>query len=265
MPAPVSLTALRIGFWGFGLLLASAQAWICRYEASTDSISYLDVSDGVFPGSNWHRLINGVWSPLYPFLLGLFRRIFHVSPANEVVAGHLLNVGFFLFALICFELFLRAAQRKPPLRNELASRGGRAVALPTWAYLSFGYALFIWASVFGISLRFLQADMLMSGFVYLAVGMLLRMLDQPARWKNHVTLGTILGIGFLAKAVFLPIGLVVLAASLFAVEDWRPALKEGAIALAVFFLVSSVYFVPLSLSAAPLRWARVAHSTTWYT
>jgi hypothetical protein len=248
MPAPTPLTALRIGFWGFGLLLASVDAWIFRYEASTDSISYLDVSDGVFPGSNWHRLINGVWSPLYPFLLGLFRRIFHVTPANEIVAGHLLNVGFFLFALICFEFHLRAALTKFPLRNNLASGDGRAAVLPTWAYLSFAYALFIWASVFGISLRFLRADMLMSGFVYLAVGMLLRMLYEPPCSKNHVTLAMILGIGFLVKAVFLPIGLVVLAASLFAVEDWRPALKGCAIALAVFLLVGSVYVVPLSLS-----------------
>src|ERR1700687_4545674 len=77
-PIPASTTALRLGFWVVGILLASAQAWIFRYDVSADSISYLDMSDGVLPGSDWHQLINGVYSGLYPLLLGIFRRIFHI-------------------------------------------------------------------------------------------------------------------------------------------------------------------------------------------
>src|SRR5438045_3436153 len=82
-PVSIPLTALRVGFWTVGLLLASAQAWISRYQLSADSISYLDMSDALLPGSSWSKLINGVWSPLYPFLLGIFRFVFHVSPKNE--------------------------------------------------------------------------------------------------------------------------------------------------------------------------------------
>src|SRR6266851_8818264 len=85
-PLPISLAALRVAFWTVGTLLASAQAWIFRYQVSADSISYLDMSDGVLPGSDWHRLINGLYSGLYPLLLGMFRRIFSISPGNEIPA-----------------------------------------------------------------------------------------------------------------------------------------------------------------------------------
>jgi hypothetical protein len=107
-PRPQSMKALRLGFWTPGLLLAAVQAWTSRYQVTADSISYLDMRDGVFRGYDWHRLINGVWSPLYPFLLGLFRRIFNISAPNEM-AGHLLNIAFFLFAFVCFEFFLQTA------------------------------------------------------------------------------------------------------------------------------------------------------------
>ena len=70
------------------LFLAVVQAWIFRFLVSADSISYLDVSDGVMPGGNWRHLINGTWDPLYPFILGLFRRLFQVSPDREVGAAH---------------------------------------------------------------------------------------------------------------------------------------------------------------------------------
>src|SRR6266568_8123703 len=119
-PIPASLASLRAGFWIAGILLAIAQAWIFRYQVSTDSISYLDMSDGVLPGSDLHRLINGVWSPLYPFLLGVFRRIFSVSAPNEIVAAHLLNIVFFIFAFVCFEFFLSVAIRKFAIPDEVS-------------------------------------------------------------------------------------------------------------------------------------------------
>src|SRR5260370_28063394 len=165
-------SALRLGLWGIGILFAVAQAWIFRYQVTADSISYLDMSDGVLPGSDWHRLINGVWSPLYPFLLGIFRRAFGISPANEIVDGHLLNIAFFLFAFVCFEFFLQIAVTKFTIRENAWPSDGGLVPLPAWMILSLGYTLFLWASISEISVRHLRADMLMSGFVYLAVGLL---------------------------------------------------------------------------------------------
>ena len=65
-PRPVGVATVRAAFWAVGVVLAGVQAWAFRYYVSADAISYLDMSDGVMPGGSWHRLINGVWSPLYP-------------------------------------------------------------------------------------------------------------------------------------------------------------------------------------------------------
>jgi hypothetical protein len=211
-----------------------------------DSISYLDMSDGVLLGGDWYRLINGIWSPLYPFLIGLARRIFPLSPANEIAGSHALNIGFFIFAWACFDFFLRSATRRVRADKAATPEPGARAVLPYWASLSVGYSLFLWASISMISLRTLRPDMLMSGFLYLSVGMLLRMQGSPARWNRYLVLGVVLGIGILAKAPMLPIGVVILGATLFVVEKWRPAVRMVAAAFVLMMVIGGLYFVPLS-------------------
>jgi len=72
------------------------------------------------------------------------------------------------------------------------------------------------------------------------------MYRAPARWTSYLALGAILGFGFLAKEDMLPIGVLILAITFFVVEDWHPARKMAAGALAFMFLIGSLYFVPLS-------------------
>jgi len=239
----ISRPALRLGFWGVGIFLAATQAWIRRYDVSADSISYLDMSDAVMPGGDWHRLINGVWSPLYPFLLGLFRRLLHVSAKQEIAFGHLWNILIFAFAFVCFEYLVSTVAR---IVDVPSPEEGDHRPLPAWMYFSIAYALFLWGAISQISLIFLRADMLMSGFLYLAVAMLCGMWRAPARWSRFMALGAVLGIGYLAKAPMLPIGILILAASLLMVENWRPALKMVLASGALMLVVGSLYFVPLS-------------------
>ena len=264
-PSRAFTTAIRLAFWTAGILLASVQAWVFRYEVSSDSISYLDMSDGVLPGSDWHRVINGVWSPLYPFLLGVFRRIFNISPRNEIPAAHLLGVVIFIFAFACFEFFLIGAVRKLDAPEGIPGER-RAIPLPKWAFLPVAYSVFLWAAIVHIQVIVPRADMLMSGFLYLAVGILLRMNDRPARWMSYLALGAVLGMGFLAKEVMLPVGFLILATTFFVVENWRPALKMGAGALALTLLIGSLYFVPLSLQLGHFTMGEVGRlnlSCTW--
>jgi hypothetical protein len=96
---PQSERIVKITFWLAGLVLALSQSWSFRHFVSADAIAYLDMSDFVFPGAGWQRIISGVWSPLYPFLIGVARWILKPAPTNEIAACHLLNVLFFCF---CF-------------------------------------------------------------------------------------------------------------------------------------------------------------------
>ena len=238
-----SRTTLRLVFWTLGILIACFQAWAFRYSVSADSISYLDMSDGAMPGGDWHRLISGTWSPLYPVLLGLFRRALNISPQNEIVAAHICNVIIFVFAFACFEVFLTNFLRRMQ-SPEIAKQPDMAQGL--WVFLSLAYSLFLWSSLSAITLRYLRPDMLMSGFVYLATGMLFRFSARPAAWIDYLKLGFVLGISFLAKEPMLPISVLMLAISLFLVESWRPALKMAIASLAIILVIGGLYFVPLS-------------------
>ncbi|HZP16864.1 MAG TPA: hypothetical protein VFB00_02785, partial [Terriglobales bacterium] len=245
-PARETLRNLRLFFWSLGLAAAAFQAWVFRFQVSADSISYLDMSDGVMPGGDWHRLINGIWSPLYPVCLGIFRRLFGISAANEIVAAHWLNVVFFVFAFVCFEVFLQRWYARLGVMDP-SDPPVKTFPFPVWVYSSLAYALFLWASLTAISLRYLRADMLLSGFLYVAAGLLLDMRGRPGRWRDYLVLGVVFGVGFLAKAPILPVAFLVLVLSLFAVEDRRAALKMAAAALGIVLLIGSLYFVPLSL------------------
>ena len=248
-PSPVfgSLKLLRLAFWSVGILLASAQAWILRYEVSADSISYLDMSDGLQHGSDWHLMINGMYSQLYPFLLGVFRRIFNISPGNEIPYSHLLGVVLFIFAFACFEFFLIGAASKLVTPNQGSGENRILAALPKWAFLSVAYSIFLWSAIRHIELTIPRADMLLSGFIYLTVGLLLRMQGRPARWRSYIAFGLVLGVGVLAKEAMLPLGFLMLASTFFLVENWRPAVKMAAAALGTMVLIGCFYFVPLSL------------------
>src|SRR5215471_17046661 len=128
------LGKVRTIFWTTGILAACFQAWVFRYQVTADSISYLDMSDGALPGYSWHRLISGVWSPLYPLLVGLARRLFGVSASREIAFSHWLNVPIFVFAFACFEVFLYQWLRLESHRDRIHSAD--IIGLPNWAWAS---------------------------------------------------------------------------------------------------------------------------------
>jgi hypothetical protein len=232
---------LRLFFWLCGLILATLQVWSYRFYMTADAISYLDMSDAVMPGNAWGKLITGVWSPLYPFLVGIGRRLIRPSPLREVVVAHYFNLFFLIFALLCFEFLMRVL-----LDEHNQEAGTHACLLPRWAILSLGYTLFFWASLSQITLQTLRADMLMSGFAYLVLGLLLRLRNTEANWQIYGALGAAIGIGYLTKAAMLPFGFLALAGSFFLVNNWRravlPALAAGLLAL----IFGSAYYYPLS-------------------
>ncbi|MBA3714787.1 MAG: hypothetical protein H0W76_20390, partial [Pyrinomonadaceae bacterium] len=61
---------LHIVFWSIAIVLGALHAWHGRYEISPDGISYLDMGDAYWRG-DFQMAINGYWSPLYSWLLGL--------------------------------------------------------------------------------------------------------------------------------------------------------------------------------------------------
>ena len=69
---------IRAAAWVVLLLVAGFQAWATRFYPTPDGVSYLDLSDAVLRG-DFGELLNGYWSPLYPVLVGLGRRLTSAS------------------------------------------------------------------------------------------------------------------------------------------------------------------------------------------
>ncbi len=236
-----ALALIRSIFWTVGTLLAVLQSWAYRHYTSADAVAYLDMSDAVFPGAGLNRLVNPVWSPLYPFVLGLGRFIAR-DRYNEIVIGHFINIPIFLFAFAAFEFFLRGF-----IWHKQGDESASDIApVPPWVYLVVGYSAFLWSAISRITLQSLRADMLMSGFFYLAIGLLFRMKGRTPRWSLYAALGVVLGLGYLAKAPMLPIGFLILLISPLMAADWRNAAPMAAVAAILLLLTGSIYFIPLS-------------------
>jgi hypothetical protein len=111
------------------------------------------------------------------------------------------------------------------------------------ALLSLGYALFLWSSLILISVTEIGPDLLVSAITYLAGTKLLR-LKQDALLLNFAFFGVILGIGYWAKAVMFPVGIIFLGISILKVRQWKRNLASAV----AFAMLAAPLVAALSLS-----------------
>jgi 4-amino-4-deoxy-L-arabinose transferase-like glycosyltransferase len=228
---------VRFSLLALAIALGAAQAWSSRLDIVNDTISYLDMGDYFFHGHP-AAIINGIWSPLYAFLLGLTVTLFKPTIYTEYPAIHLLLFLIFLFALACFDYFLRQFEG---LRNEFpaAKSGGSG----DWAWIAIAYVFFLWASLGLIGVYETNPDMLVAAFFFLACGLLAKIAVGRASWKTFAALGVILGLSYLTKSVMLPISLLFLVATWFVVRQ-KP--RQLLVAAAMFLVVSLPFIGALS-------------------
>jgi len=220
--------------WSLGLTLAAADAWATRFSMNPDGVSYLDMGDAIWRG-DLHAAINGHWSPLYPCVAGLVLKVLRPSMYWEFPVVHLLNLVIFVWALIGFEFLLKnfIARRK----NAKPSPNSSATGLPEWAWWLLGYSVFLPASLTHITMRRATPDLLLSGFIYLAAGLLLRIRSAP-QLKWFVLLGIVLGFAYLTKAVMFPLAFSFMVTAIF-LNDNRPrALRLAGVSLLLFLVLA---------------------------
>src|SRR5205085_417177 len=97
---------IRLVAWTVILGAAALRAYTQRFGITPDGVAYLDLSDAIVRG-HWAGIVNPYWSPLYPALIGIARRIVPTSPEWEFTAVHVLNVLFFALMIAAFDWFLR--------------------------------------------------------------------------------------------------------------------------------------------------------------
>lgn len=225
---------------GFALL----EAWSQRQFINEDGISYLDMSDALLR-HNWHLLINPIWSPLYPLLIGVATWLTHPSAQWEVPIVHVLNLIIFLGTLASFEFLLR--QVICVLGREHGLEDADSARLPIWTWQLLGYSLFAWSTVGMLwAPRMVTPDLCVAMFVYLDSALLLRLCVSTHRLRTSLLLGLTLGLGYLAKAILFPMAFVFMIIAFFVIGDRRKAVRPLATTFFLFCAVAAPLFISMS-------------------
>ena len=210
-PPPTAKAPRRWPFWSAALFIGLLQTWAHRHDFAPDGISYMDIAWATARFGLAH-LVNGYWSPLYPFLLSFEFRFFHPSPQMEFAAVHLLNFVLFVGTIASFELFLNelilARRRASSMTAESAAGSERTLRL--W-----GSVLFVWATQFWLGPALITPDLCVATLVFLATALLLRIRRGLASWPLFLIFGTLLGLAYLAKTVMFFVAFVFLTSAFF--------------------------------------------------
>lgn len=228
--------------WLLAVSLAAWQAWSYRRTIFPDDVSYLDMALGIQRG-DWSAALNGLWSPLYPILLGLVFRVVNPSPYWELAVAHLVNLAIFILALGAYHFLLREILG---FRESYRGETDTTYALPSAYVWALGYALFMWVGFELLGLHLMRPDWLLGFFVLMAIRMSLKIACDPLPWWRYALLGLILGLAFLAKAPAVPFSIAVLLLLGIAVGRVFTYLPRAALTIGLIALIASPYVAALS-------------------
>jgi hypothetical protein len=236
--APSALKRIFAALWSAGIVLGSIQAWTARYEMNPDGIQYLDNADAYFRGDFAHA-ISTLWSPLYPWILGLATHSLHPTALQEFPLVHAVNFLIFLLALGAFHFFLKEFLASARTVWKVDPRG--EVLIAAVASVAFLYAMLDFC---GPALA--TPDLLVGAFACLAAAWLLRLQRGAGGPWASLALGLTLGAGYLAKAPFFLYGCLCITICWGFSRASRTAASRTVLALAAFAAVAGPYVAVLS-------------------
>ena len=208
------------------------EAWFGRPELFGDDISYLDVANMIRVG-DWRAAFNPLWSIGYPLLLVLVRPFFPAGLHGEFTAVFALNITIYLATWLSFVWFLSTAADF--IDTNL-----------TPLVLTVAACVFVVVQIGFGKVSSVGPDQLVVCLFFLACGLLLRFSQQPTI-ANGMRLGTVLGVGFVVKAVFLPLSVIFITAALLPFRSRLP--RKAALSVSGGVLL---FLLPY---AAGLSWA----------
>jgi hypothetical protein len=249
--------------WCLVIFLGAAQAWAYLYTiASEDTISYLDIADAYLQG-RWHTAVNGNWSPLYSWLLGLIMLVFKPHPYWEFPLVKVTNFLIYLLTFACFNFFLRELIFYH--RKQVQSSPSNYLIIPKWVWLSLGNSLFLLSSLKLIGVNCDTPDMCTAALIYLASGILLGIHTRSDNWLSFFILGIVLGFSYLSKAPMFWLSFVFIAVGMLSVSNRQRALSRGLVALLAFAIVSAPFITTLSAVKGRLTYSDTGKlSYSWY-
>jgi hypothetical protein len=240
--------------------LGMIQIWISRYAMISDGVSYIDIGDAYFRG-DWAAAVNGYWSPMYSWWLGLALYIVKPSLRWEFITVHLVNLIIFIVALCCFRFFIHSVLRGS--RQDETGDAEHSVFLPEWVLLGLGYSIFLWATLVLIDPGLVTPDLLVAGIVFLIGGYLVE-LRVDESYGKFAMFGVLCGIAYLGKAIMFPLGFGFLGILLFSGRISKKRVTGVLLSTLLFMVVSSLYIAALSKQKGRLTFGdsgRLAYSS----
>jgi hypothetical protein len=222
-----------------------SQALTARDFFTADAISYLDIANSCVAGQ-WQALVNGWWSPAFPFLLAICLKIFKPHPFNEALLLHLFAFVSLIAALATFEFFMAVFLK---FRQNIVpdDPGGDGHLISDRSIMLVGYSLFFWISTFLLSPTLEQPDILVFILYLLASALCMQVVTSPQVSSRYILLGVVLGLGYLTKSVMFPLAFVFYLALLFQ-KNRSQIWPRLLLSMAVFATVCSPFVLALSKS-----------------
>lgn len=233
---------VKTTFRSIAVILAFLQAWAYRFYIEPDGVNYLDIARA-YTRRDWTNALNSYWSPLYSWLLASMQWIFHPSPYWESTSLHLLNFALSLFAPAGFEFFFT---RSLSLSKSLYPQAVEDEGLPEWAWWTLGYTVFLICTLRLITLGNDNPDIALAALIFLPPELLIDLAQSGRSTLHYFSLGLILGVGYLAKGLKLPLFFVYIVAAAFAGGGFKKPDLSVLATIADFFLISTPCALALS-------------------
>lgn len=214
-----------------------------RFFQFGDTMTYLDMADN-FMQNGWEGLINGYWSPLYPFLVAITKSLITFPEYSELVMIKYLNFVIFIFTLFCFDHLLNQLIKFNKWIN--SSKSSELHTLPDQSIVIIGYSIFIWSQILIGVIWKGAPDLLFSTWIYLAYFLFLKIQMGNKSKLTFVYLGLILGLAFLTKG-FGNIFIIFFLLFIFSVHNnFKQALTHAGITLITLLVTIGPYVYALS-------------------
>lgn len=223
------------------LALGAFEGVYGRVRYSGDAINYLNIVRAIHAGE-WKLAFNSYWGLGYPLLLSIVTPLFPSSPAGEWIAVHVLNLAIFAATFVAFYWLALTIARVLFHGEVIADAGSERLTLVG----VFCILLSIELTMDNVSR--VGPDMLVSCLVFAVGALLIRLKDAPS-YGATVALGALLGIGYVVKAIFLPLTLVVACVALLVLWNKRPRFRYLALVLASAAVFAIPYIAALSWAA----------------
>jgi hypothetical protein len=202
---------------------AAIEDWYGKSDFAADGINYLDLAQAVRSG-DWASAASPYWSMGYPCFLAVPRGLFPPDATGEWTSLHVVNLFCFLLTYLSFLCFLSASISYAARINAAEENGPGA----RFVYI-IGTSLFLIMHLTIGAVSAISPDLLVSGLFFLINALSIRFFLQPGA-RTALLLGLGMGIGYVIKAVFLPLSAVTFLALLLHIYFRRPADRFRAMA-----------------------------------